>query len=683
VIASVRERIEMRNGSAVRDLEDKLKEYRRVREQIAKYIDLMTRPFKNSGFTIGQILGKSIATNSCLATFSPETLERCKVPQSFLTASGLSLLQELGIRIEEAHQESAGAKPHWKPTRLVHPERFTIEEACDLAARASLAFSALAEARDRLADVWLPTEAANVDLSQVDAELEQAQRHLEANSRKLLLNLLDGDNVKTAQRFIERCESCRHQRDELSGVLAREPDEEGLELIRQIQEICDRFNLSTVDPQTLTEQLQEKRKFVQTVRNISSVLKPLVDARSESSAWPLSDIAKAHALLKETGRDAVLCRNARTNEPDAGHVLQSLCSEGKRLQAQKAELDNKVSFAVEAPVEALSECVSTLRVAGAFRIFSPRYHNAKRLFLSVTRTDKYHKQHAVSTLEALIDYRRKEAEFTNHPHVSALFGVQFRGIETQFEPFERLAKFYRGADAHFGHPQKKTLRTFLREAHVGELELLPAIPAIEVVITYDSMQERIQAAEAEIRTLEAAIASLRPRVHVFADPRSIEPADLSRLLDVMRSLIDEEAALDRCEEARSIFEVAFAGRRTANDALSAAISWACAAQGSRKVLLAVLSADRTSEARERIGEVLSAEILAENFLLKVATTAKIDACHFTKGCSHKEIAQRLDCAAEDADGLFSHALFATILDEVRPQGLLPLVEERLRKDAHV
>jgi hypothetical protein len=107
VIASVRERIEMRNGSAVRDFEDRLKEYRRVREQIAKYIDLMTRPFKNSGFTIGQILGKSIATNSRLAAFSPETLERCKVPQSFLTASGLSLLQELGIRIEEAHQGEA------------------------------------------------------------------------------------------------------------------------------------------------------------------------------------------------------------------------------------------------------------------------------------------------------------------------------------------------------------------------------------------------------------------------------------------------------------------------------------------------------------------------------------------------------------------------------------------------
>jgi hypothetical protein len=85
----------------------------------------------------------------------------------------------------------------------------------------------------------------------------------------------------------------------------------------------------------------------------------------------LSDIAKAHGLLKETGRDAVLSRNARTSEPDAVHLLQHLCSEGKQLRAQRAELAGKVSFAVETSVEVLSDCMSALRVAGKFRICSP------------------------------------------------------------------------------------------------------------------------------------------------------------------------------------------------------------------------------------------------------------------------------------------------------------------------
>src|SRR4029077_21256398 len=45
VIASVRERIEVRKGPAVRDYDVKLNEYRRIRQQLTKYIDVMARPF--------------------------------------------------------------------------------------------------------------------------------------------------------------------------------------------------------------------------------------------------------------------------------------------------------------------------------------------------------------------------------------------------------------------------------------------------------------------------------------------------------------------------------------------------------------------------------------------------------------------------------------------------------------
>jgi hypothetical protein len=102
VITSVRERMEMRCGPAVRDCDGKLKEYRRIRQEIAKYIDLMARPFGDSGLTIRETLGKSIATNPSLAGLPPALLEKCKVSQSFLTVSGLVLLRQLGARIAQA-----------------------------------------------------------------------------------------------------------------------------------------------------------------------------------------------------------------------------------------------------------------------------------------------------------------------------------------------------------------------------------------------------------------------------------------------------------------------------------------------------------------------------------------------------------------------------------------------------
>src|SRR5262249_35631393 len=147
----------------------------------------------------------------------------------------------------------------------------------------------------------------------------------------------------------ERCEACEQQREELSRFVTVSLDADCIELIGKVAEICERLKLSTVAPATLGEELQDRRNFIRNASSISSVLEPLVNRRPESSSWYLGDIAKAHALLKETGRDAVLSRNAWTSEPDAPHFLQQLCDKGKQLQTQKAQLASggNVRIAVE------------------------------------------------------------------------------------------------------------------------------------------------------------------------------------------------------------------------------------------------------------------------------------------------------------------------------------------------
>jgi very-short-patch-repair endonuclease len=681
VISSIRERMDMPRGPAVRDYDAKLKEYHRTREQIAKYIDLMARPFEESGLTVREILGKSIATNPSLVGLPVEVLEKCKLTQSLMTVSGLALLRQLGSRVAQAHGGAVGAQTNWMGTALLHPDRFTVEEACELAARAAQAISAVGEARNKLIDAGLPMDSTSGELSQIDKKLEEAQRHNQLDGARLLVELLRENNAETAQRFVGRCKTHQQNRMEVSQILV-DPDADCLEGIGKAAEISERFNLKTIDPIVLAEELENKRKFIETARSISSVLSPLVNRRPESSGWGLNDMAKAYALLKETGRDAVLSRDPRTGDPAALHVLRALCREGKQLQAQKTDLDSQVSFAVPISIEALSESLSTIRAAGALRFLSRRYYKAKRMFLSIARSSKFDKQKAVNTLEALIAFRRREADFSRHRHVASTFGARFRGIETEFEIFERLARFYTKVESHFSSPDRKSLGAFLREAHVTELDLLPAIPPINVTITYDSLQDRIEIGEAQAQSLEEAITQLQSCVDVFVDPKSVEPSGLRRLIDRIRSLIDEETALDECDEARAVLHGMFDGSQTSCANLNDVVEWALAAQSLGKLLSSILASERSAHARSVIAQVLNAEQSAQDALQRVSTTAKISITHFTEGCrSWSEIAQRLDSAASDPEGLFSHAFFATVLEEVRPQGLLPLVEERLKSSA--
>src|SRR5690606_31426167 len=72
VIESIRERLEMRSGPTIKDYDIKLDEYRKARDQIAKYIDLMQRTFRETSFTVREILGKAIASDAQLAGISSE-----------------------------------------------------------------------------------------------------------------------------------------------------------------------------------------------------------------------------------------------------------------------------------------------------------------------------------------------------------------------------------------------------------------------------------------------------------------------------------------------------------------------------------------------------------------------------------------------------------------------------------
>ena len=132
VMDSIRTRLDMRDSRSVRDYDEKLKEFQRVRKQLADYIDLITTEFGDSGLNVHAILGKSIATNDRLSNIANETLKRCDLRPEMQTASGFSLLLQLGSQIEKAHVETLAADKNWKDTTLLHPDRFSWLKNCAL-----------------------------------------------------------------------------------------------------------------------------------------------------------------------------------------------------------------------------------------------------------------------------------------------------------------------------------------------------------------------------------------------------------------------------------------------------------------------------------------------------------------------------------------------------------------------
>ncbi len=676
VMESIRTRLDMRDSRSVRDYDEKLKEFRRVRKHLADYIDLITTEFGDSGLNVHSILGKSIATNDRLSSIANETLERCSLRPEVQTASGFSLLLQLGSQIEKAHVETLAAENNWKDTKLLHPDRFVVDESCALAKRASQQVLTLAQAREAL-EGWAINKAETGEaLEELVQALDEASGHMQRHPKTFVTDVLLEGRANALAAFLDRCAVMTAMAHELADDISGEANETTLQKIRKVEDICARASLSTIDRQKLTEQLETKKKSASTARAVSLALEPLIAAHESARTWLLDDLAKAYALYREVGREAIVLRSSKMAEDNAAYHLRKLCEEGLQLQRERDALLGRVSLSIEVSLDALVQCVSVLRTAGPLAFLSSSYRNEKRLFKSISRSGSHSKDEAIRCLDDLIAFRRKSGEFLNQAEASGLFGMYYRGLDTKYEPFERVAKYFEGLFKHFDKPEHAGLRAFLREATVSQLNLLPALRRTGVPFTFASLRDRVARAETEIGLLETAIDDLQAVAGVFKSAE-IAPSEIYAARARLETLLSGRTELDRHEAARELLGDRFTGHRTDVGAYETIIAWAqsiTAAQVTRAVLLR----GDPQEARQPIAAVLSAEAKLNATLDRLSNTAKIDVASFMRGRTLVEAAAALENAAIDSDGLFAFAGFAAALQDVSAHGIMPLVEERLQ-----
>ena len=678
VVDSIRSRLDMRDSRPVRDYDDKLSEFRRLRKQISDYIELITAEFADSGLTIHAILGKGIATGERLSGIPNQVLETCRLTPEMQTRQGFSSLVQLGAQLESTHAGTLAVEANWRHTRLVHPDRFTVEEACELATRASVEAESLADLRDALATLDLNAGESVAVLQAVAEGLATVCNELALHPKRLLLGLLLEGSAASLHNLVEQVTEHHAFTAALSEELIGSPDASLLSKLRTIEEICTRASLETINTPRLTEELQAKRKAAEIARRISAALRPLVEACEEARVWTLDDIAAAHALCKEAGRDALLLKTSAHIEELAAFNLRKLCDEGIALQQERDGLSTRIVLSAEVPLGKLAECASILRSAGTFSFLSPACRAAKRLYVSLSPSTKYVRAQAVQTLDELIVFRRKVEDHAARVQAGGLFGMHFRGLDTDYQTFGRLARLMQAVLTQFSAPTQVSLRAFLQKAPIGQIDLLPPLPATGAPLTFALLDERIASADKEVALLSAAIADLNAIGAVFKETE-IDPAAVVSVRRRIETLHALEETIRQNDVARELLGDSFAGSRTVVDSFRKPIAWARSVQPIEMQMRAALSRADSADALRIVNDVLSAEEQFFATLGRLTEIACVERDTFLQAGSLRDAATALARAGSDPTGLYAFATFATAIQEAAPHGILPLIEERLRQ----
>jgi hypothetical protein len=675
VIESVRNRIEMRRPGAVRDYAEQLSQYRQTRQQLADYIDLITLPFGSSGLTIHNILSSSIATASCLDSVPTEVIAQSEVSETLLHKPGIGRLKALGEGVEKSARLAVEAKPCWSASGLIHADRFTVEEACDLAARTARTFRELAEAKDELPQYQISRQASDQLLSALLVALRGLESLSEKDSR-LHFDLLKDGAANAVLSFVSSHVSYVNAEAELQPIFAAALDDKTLSDLQNCETLCQGLHLETLDWQELQNDLSERRETLKRSQEIASILAPLIAIEPDAAQWNLEYISKAHKAIGRAGREALLCRNTATNDPAALPVLKKLIAEGRVLQGVRDQLAKLVSLSIDASVETLSQTISALRAGGIFAIFSSRFRSAKTVALSLLLMDRYEKRDALARLEALLAYRTRERAFQQNAQAIAAFGMHFHGVDTDFVPFESLVEYLEFVQTLSGFTLKG-LRNFLRDADCDELYTVPEIPSGAPVATLATLQTDLAAAEQEIDVRASVLTKLRPHLGLFREPGSIGSRDFADLASRLGVLLSQRGSLDADQNAAAVLRSRFLGHRTETTNLKAACEWALAVAPIAEAVAAVIRGGLPKEATMQIERVRGLQAQTEKMLADLSEIARISSAVFTQGRDDVATADALEAAAHDQEGLFAHAGLATAIEELKGTGTGRLVAHRL------
>jgi len=503
-------------------------EYRKARDEAALYIATLSRKFEDSGLSLHEILGKSLATSERLAEL-PKSLQLAQLP--VIEGLTLNVIKEIGQRAEllqAAWEKASSASALWKGVQVSSLSRFDVDEIFELAKQ-------LAEWLDRL-DIKL-REAKGLGLVWADIRnnlpslvrvLDNALAIGDQQCAAAAARIAAASATKDLRDFIAGHRKVQTIEAQLSPILASEISEATCQAVSEIEALCAQYKIESLASDALVESVASKGRTIEAVRKLVAQMRPFAELVPESENWRFSDVGKLRQVIAEVGKDALYNRSQALAEPSAASGLKRLITMGRQLLREREALAEHFGLTERVSTEQLQESSSALREAGFFRLFNPSYRRAKRLYLRVARKE-FSRKEAAAQLDRLALFKGQESSFCRDAQANSLLGAQFRGLETEFDVFNRVAEFYEAVREKFAGLDQKSLRDFLVS---GDVELLLQVPALDFYpegLRLKTLEENLATIESDAAAAQQAFVRVRELSRLFVSAEKVEIGSLSEI----------------------------------------------------------------------------------------------------------------------------------------------------------
>ncbi|MCF6159122.1 MAG: DUF4011 domain-containing protein [wastewater metagenome] len=688
VIKSIGNRLDLGNEINPRNFDDILKDYKRTRDKLQKYIECVASVFGETNMTVYEILGNAISAHPQLAHL-PEEVRRLPVPTP--KKIDKQLIKQIVATcdlLESACLEAKIHKKYWGGIGNVNVDPFIADEILNAARRTGDEFKRAAEKRTALEKIGLNEDAEEAMLQIILDALVKLPDEINKIDLSLVGKLKSEKCIENTKKFFSDVDSIKKLKEEYDQLFVNTLDDNLAANLRKIEKICKEHNLKKLSNEDIHSEIKRVEEQKSQLALANEVCREIINQLTEAGNIKIRYLLVACEIAKAADRAVLALRCRDYEDPEVKEFLEKYRTEAVSLKERREKLSKIFNFDLCSEIQELEDNNAVLRKAGIFALFSPKYHAAKRFYKSLTNTGKWEGKASTTNLQQLIAWLKGKASYENDASVKSLLKAHFNGMDTNFDLFEKVLKYYEDVDNSLRGLSDLYLREFMCLAETSSIMSLPSIDNNHALHgfkddTPNSLFAKIQELENKYNAWERSKSELENLLPLIKDPETFNISMLDEMPEKICAFLKRWRSLAEDADMRNVLGVYFWGIDTKitdiEESLKVAETAVLLGGDVGSIYLKAIEDDNVQNYCEIIKHVLHADADSGSELQNLAKLVQCEVEGLRRGLNRAAFSDHLYKASKDKQGLLSHSIVALYTKELSDLGYGEIIKA-LRED---
>ena len=544
VIDSIRSRMIVSERMTKTDYEDTLADYKKTRDKLNSYINILSQSYGKTELSVYDILSKNIKYSTLREKLSNHLQKKVLPNVDSITQEHIKAISFAAEEIRAGCETVKNLNSVWI-SKIKNPNLnpFTAEEILELTLATANAFSDFKENIETLKQFDIDYQEI-VILESIKSCLGNLPRDIDYQCAELSERIFNTRKDKTFSKYMRIFSKLNELKTRLDKDLRDPFNQKNPKILIDLRNLSNGYNLVELSVDSISSLIKSREVEISAMTEILNFYYEVEKISPPLKTQNLSNLVKLHSFLRRQNSSLFSMRDEKYLDFRNRMEIKKASEIASNLLIEREELKKFFFMPAVPSAEEILECFLSFKSSGIFSIFSNKYNKIKKTYKSFSTSEKFSKELAAKSLQKLHSWLEAKEKFSQNQRIKILIDDDFSDLETDFSLYLALVEFYKDVEDAFSHTNEKDLLDFIFKSDSNLLKVVSSLKISEEVVSsskkdhgYESTLEKLDVlrkSRSDLENLKNLLIEANKEIFISENHKSV--SKLKALIQDLNSL---------------------------------------------------------------------------------------------------------------------------------------------------